>query len=938
MTSPLQRRHDIQSNLISSIHEIKEPSSIDSKEIVNDEISSEIISEDFASLANEFVSLGSFSIDQGGIFQCHLSYNEFTQELTHSWTFGVALGNKYSLLREILLNELQVSFGGLNPIIDISISGHLLLRLQYDPKSKTVEKTFSRLLLNHDLKLFNQEGLSHLKAVKKRANYMDVKSFEVDLHTHFGGAITLDMFKTALKTANEPVPYPVKCLDEMGICYKATMDSTVNLNDENAQIDWNKFFRHLILDPYCVSSFTEMEKVYTYRAPIVKCLHLFPVFLELLAKEYQRNGVKYVELSISDILKPEWMKIAIDVLPRLEKKYKVRMVFLAALWRHSPEKYNLDLIEQVKAYLKANNPYLVGVDYMGEEDNSTLDFVPQLDILNGFKEFRPDFVMRVHAGESPCHPENASVAIEHGATRLGHGLFMDKKAEEEAAKKNVRIECNISSNLALNSAVKGSEIPLRSWLENGIIPTFGTDGHGCYCTTPALEAVLAHQLGLSEKSADAIRERDREYVAMMSEYYDYRIKEYSSDSFLPALPEPQCPPDEWSKIAAKKKEDKQLIVDFIDASQTIRQIEYSSLDSFFDNRVPILFAGATSVSWKPVPEDDRMKIKNQIERLFENLDEKKVVIITGGTDFGMEELVHQVVAKLSKQGRRFALLGALAVPLQAKPEEVSPALTHATIIDGPWNYLGPRMLEVLSRNDGMAFFMTGGYVVKNMIQISKNLGGIDYWILNDVVGTPKEMAKVVPDRAFSKNDALENVFMRSSRAQLMRSMTVDADGANQYFSTHIRKEVLMFLGYSTEYADEDALREQLRLVLKNQDPEKTIVVAGATEIGIGAVYKIAKEMGFQTLGVVSTTGRKSNNISPDADFVLYVEGSERWGGYMPGTQRLTPTSEVIVKCSHVVVMCGGGDTARIEANEIERRGVSVIRYPMKRKTELRASL
>src|SRR4249920_3748814 len=65
--------------------------------------------------------------------------------------------------------------------------------------------------------------------------------------------------------------------------------------------------------------------------------------------------------------------------------------------------------------------------------------------------------------------------------------------------------------------------------------------------------------------------------------------------------------------------------------------------------------------------------------------------------------------------------------------------------------------------------------------------------------------------------------------------------------------VLTFTGYSgAQYEDPAALREHAARVLEGQAPAKTLINIGATADGIGAVYEVAKQKGFTTLGIVST--------------------------------------------------------------------------------------
>lgn len=142
------------------------------------------------------------------------------------------------------------------------------------------------------------------------------------------------------------------------------------------------------------------------------------------------------------------------------------------------------------------------------------------------------------------------------------------------------------------------------------------------------------------------------------------------------------------------------------------------------------------------------------------------------------------------------------------------------------------------------------------------------------------------------------------------------------------RRVLTFLGYSNAgYEDPEAMLERARQVLAICDPERTLVNAGATEAGIGAVYPLAKERGFLTTGIVSSRAKEEGvPLSPSVDRVFFVP-DERWGGLIPGTDRLSPTSAAMVDVSDELVAIGGGGIARDEMLAAARAGKEVRFYP-----------
>ncbi len=139
-----------------------------------------------------------------------------------------------------------------------------------------------------------------------------------------------------------------------------------------------------------------------------------------------------------------------------------------------------------------------------------------------------------------------------------------------------------------------------------------------------------------------------------------------------------------------------------------------------------------------------------------------------------------------------------------------------------------------------------------------------------------------------------------------------------------RKTVLTLLGYSAaEYEDKAALVAHATEILDGADPKTTILNIGATTDGVGVVYELAKKKGFTTSGIVSTQARESKaSISTCVDVVFFVKDAS-WGGFLEGTELLSPTSAAMVDVSDRIVAIGGGEVARDEFIAAKRAGKNV---------------
>lgn len=138
------------------------------------------------------------------------------------------------------------------------------------------------------------------------------------------------------------------------------------------------------------------------------------------------------------------------------------------------------------------------------------------------------------------------------------------------------------------------------------------------------------------------------------------------------------------------------------------------------------------------------------------------------------------------------------------------------------------------------------------------------------------------------------------------------------------KRILSFVGYSAAgYEDQDAMLAEAGRVLDVHSPARTLINIGATADGIGAVYALARSRGFVTIGIVSSLARDEKlPVSPCVDEVFFIKDAT-WGGRLPGSRHLSPTSAALVAVSHRVVGIGGGEVARDEMLAARAAGIPV---------------
>jgi hypothetical protein len=143
-----------------------------------------------------------------------------------------------------------------------------------------------------------------------------------------------------------------------------------------------------------------------------------------------------------------------------------------------------------------------------------------------------------------------------------------------------------------------------------------------------------------------------------------------------------------------------------------------------------------------------------------------------------------------------------------------------------------------------------------------------------------------------------------------------------------RRSVLTFAGYSAAgYENPAAMLDCAACVLALHSPASTLVNIGATPHGIGAVYPMARQRGFTTIGIVSSLAHTEQvTPSPFVDEVFYIEDSV-WGGLLPGSTQLSATSAAIVAHSQEFVAIGGGVIAAAELCAARAAGRAVRFIP-----------
>ena len=466
---------------------------------------------------------------------------------------------------------------------------------------------------------------------------------------------------------------------------------------------------------------------------------LFQDKLLWIGRTYQHQGIRYVEISDTTLVKHgaayDMLEAVHEVLPKVEKETGVTIRFLAAM-RRIPLTLVKDRIEEVNyladniAVLKAvaEDPYVAGCDFVGEEINSILDLRKAIaEVVKIAKEI-PSFVIRIHAGENDSLTDNVANSIlcvkealdedqKMPQVRIGHGLYTanlnsakGKELIRSIRENNVILEFQITSNVRLNNLNTLSKHPLKKYLGFGLDCVQGSDGAAIYGTSNIDEQLSLEKLldlkGDDLKKMKAVEERImkdamqsmQEKKALLEEKLQGRsIREY------------------YQKASEEIKKGKEISLLPPGKEYAVDALGEMAAEIPWD-KIPIVLAGGSFNSDERVTRLSE-EGKGVVNYLLETCDPEKFFFVIGYKLQGYEKYltdrnekgfeVFAVVPSLleKKEVRRLK-----SVPLKIC---ISPEIVGMGIYKS-FNY------EIFERRDSYVFLFDGNAAAANLLQEARN--------------------------------------------------------------------------------------------------------------------------------------------------------------------------------------------------------------------------
>ena len=488
-----------------------------------------------------------------------------------------------------------------------------------------------------------------------------------------------------------------------------------------------------------------------------------------IAREYQKQGIKYVEIADTDLAKTGEPAIKLleevhEIFPVIEKETGVKIRFLVGI-RRIP----LTIIKDQKTsstYLKENinvlkavakSPYVVGSDFIGEEINDISDLQPAIDEIVKYAKQDEGFTIRVHAGENDSLRDNVRKsimciknALEDGQKmprcRIGHGLYsenLNTKSGIELMKlmreNGVVIEFQLTSNVRLNNLSDLSNHPIKKFLENGVKCVQGTDGCGMYGSDTFDEQLaLQNLLGLTENDFEKMRNVEDEIINYNDKYFEEKQKDF--EKFLAGRTIREAILSEEEKNMKETTEDDELrIVNSVETEKELKE----KIKTLPVDKVPVIIAGGSfnTKGRETIPSEDGLKV---LKDFIQNIDTEKVYFVIGHKMQGYEKAVIDISKELDKKVEIDAIVPKLVTEKvkdrlldeKVKGICISPETEELGIYKS-FNY------EIFERRKAVVIAFDGNSPVLNLVQEAKNGKGKSKIYVNQENELLKEKAETL---------------------------------------------------------------------------------------------------------------------------------------------------------------------------------------------------
>ena len=488
-----------------------------------------------------------------------------------------------------------------------------------------------------------------------------------------------------------------------------------------------------------------------------------------IAREYQKQGIKYVEIADTNLTKKGKPGIRVieqmhEIMPKIEEETGVKIRLLVAIRRipltiikdqKTSSNYLRENIDVLKAIAKS--PYVAGSDFIGEEINDISELQPAItEIVRYVVEQDPNFTIRIHAGENDSLRENVEKSIDCIINslkpgekipnfRLGHGLYtQDLNSEKGEAlikkmqKTGAVLEFQLTSNVRLNNLTNLENHPLKTYLKNNIKCVQGTDGCGFYGSDTIDEQLaLQNLLNLDNKDFEAMRKVEEEIIQRNEKYFIEKSKKFQEFLNGRTIEEAIMQEEQKNEEESKNKKMNLRLRIGVESEEVLKE----KIAELPTDKIPIIIAGGSfnAQGRETVLTEEGKAI---LTELIKRVNNEKAYFVIGHKMQGYEKAIIDISKKLDKKFEIDAIIPKMIT------EEVEQNLKNENLnairisteneesgIYKSFNY------EIFERRSSVVVAFDGNSPVSNLVQEAKNGKGKSKIYVNEENTALKEKAK-----------------------------------------------------------------------------------------------------------------------------------------------------------------------------------------------------
>ena len=488
-----------------------------------------------------------------------------------------------------------------------------------------------------------------------------------------------------------------------------------------------------------------------------------------IAREYQKQGIKYVEIADTNLTKKGKPGIRVieqmhEIMPKIEEETGVKIRLLVAIRRipltiikdqKTSSNYLRENIDVLKAIAKS--PYVAGSDFIGEEINDISELQPAItEIVRYVVEQDPNFTIRIHAGENDSLRENVEKSIDCILNslkpgekipnfRLGHGLYtQDLNSEKGKAlikkmqKTGAVLEFQLTSNVRLNNLTNLENHPLKTYLKNNIKCVQGTDGCGFYGTDTIDEQLaLQNLLNLNDNDFEAMRKVEEEIIQRNEKYFTEKSKKFQEFLNGRTIEEAITQEEQKNEEESKNKKMNLRLRIGVESEEVLKE----KIAELPTDKVPIIIAGGSfnAQGRETVLTEEGKAI---LTELIKRVNNEKAYFVIGHKMQGYEKAIIDISKKLNKKFEIDAIIPKMIT------EEVEQNLKNENLnairisteneesgIYKSFNY------EIFERRSSVVVAFDGNSPVSNLVQEAKNGKGKSKIYVNEENTALREKAK-----------------------------------------------------------------------------------------------------------------------------------------------------------------------------------------------------